>query len=47
MNQDPNIFPDFDVFRPERYLDKDDPLINKLLEDTRGVGHFSFGGGRR
>ncbi|PPQ98476.1 hypothetical protein CVT26_013877 [Gymnopilus dilepis] len=38
--RDPSIFPDFDDFRPERFLDT-------IPEDTHSMGHTSFGFGRR
>ncbi|KAF9558962.1 cytochrome P450 [Agrocybe pediades] len=41
MNRDPEYFPDYSEFRPERYLDGDIP------EDTHNMGHASFGFGRR
>ena len=46
MNRDPTYFPDFDEFRPERYLDSTGQLMESI-PDTHGHGHFSFGGGRR
>lgn len=47
MNQDQEVFSDPEVFRPERFLEKDNPLMAKVLDDTHGIGHWSFGGGRR
>lgn len=47
MNQDPDTFENPYDFQPERYLNEDDPLIAKVMQDTRGFGHWSFGRGRR
>lgn len=46
MNRDPNFFPDYDVFRPERYLNAEGEL-NDIIPDTHGLGHLSFGAGKR
>ncbi|CAL1709871.1 unnamed protein product [Somion occarium] len=46
MNRDPKLFPDFEEFRPERYLD----ASGKLLEPIAGThlqGHVTYGFGRR
>ncbi|KAF9557275.1 cytochrome P450 [Agrocybe pediades] len=40
MNRDPQIFPDFDEFRPDRFLDG-------TPDDTHSMGHTTFGFGRR
>ncbi|PPQ74466.1 hypothetical protein CVT26_001103 [Gymnopilus dilepis] len=40
MNRDPVIFPDYEEFRPERFL-------NGTPDDTHAMGHTSFGFGRR
>ncbi|PPQ68804.1 hypothetical protein CVT26_001719 [Gymnopilus dilepis] len=40
MNRDPSIFPDFDEFRPERFLDG-------VPEYTHSTGHATFGFGKR
>ncbi|KAJ6573863.1 cytochrome P450 [Mycena vulgaris] len=46
MNRDPSIFPDFDEFRPERFLDATEKFEN-VPPDTHGMGHATFGFGRR
>ncbi|KAJ7170774.1 cytochrome P450 [Mycena crocata] len=46
MNRDPTIFPDFDEFRPERFLDSTGKL-DQVPPDTHGMGHATFGFGRR
>ena len=46
MNHDPEIFPDFDNFRPERFLDESGK-IDIAPPDTHGMGHVTFGFGRR
>ncbi|KAI0792973.1 cytochrome P450 [Irpex lacteus] len=46
MNKDPEIFPDYDVFRPERYLE-DNEKVGGALGDTHQMGHAAFGFGRR
>ncbi|KAI0792989.1 cytochrome P450 [Irpex lacteus] len=46
VDRDPSIFPDFDVYRPERFLDGS----GKILVTPPGapqMGHTSFGFGRR
>jgi len=46
MNRDPSIFPDFDTFRPERFLD--DYGLNEVIpSDTHNQGHVTYGFGRR
>ncbi len=46
MNRDPVYFPDYDDFRPERYLD-DSGAVCDNVPDTRSQGHLTFGAGRR
>ena len=46
MNRDPKYFPDYEEFRPERYLDESGQL-NDEVPDTHHQGHLSFGCGRR
>ncbi|KAJ3558859.1 hypothetical protein NM688_g676 [Phlebia brevispora] len=46
MNRDPTYFPDFDEFRPERYLGASGELVD-LIPDTHGQGHMTYGCGRR
>ncbi|KAF5343067.1 hypothetical protein D9758_011141 [Tetrapyrgos nigripes] len=46
MNRDPAIFPDYDEFRPERFLDKTGTL-EIVPPDTHNQGHVTFGFGRR
>ena len=46
MNRDPKYFPDYDAFRPERFLGPDGALTD-LVPDTHGLGHLTFGSGRR
>lgn len=46
MNRDPTYFPDFDEFRPERYLGSSG-LVSDTVPDTHSLGHMSFGTGRR
>jgi len=46
MNRDPTIFPDFDEFRPERFLDSDGKT-DRVPPDTHNMGHVNFGFGRR
>ncbi|KAI0088580.1 cytochrome P450 [Irpex rosettiformis] len=43
---DPSIFPDFDTYRPERWLDAAGKL-KPAPPDTHQMGHLSFGFGRR
>jgi len=46
MNRDPKLFPDFEEFRPERFLDStgQDDLD---IPGTHGQGHVTYGYGRR
>lgn len=44
MNRDPKIFPDFDEFRPERFLDESGAID---FPDTHSQGHNTYGFGRR
>ncbi|PSR85636.1 hypothetical protein PHLCEN_2v5365 [Hermanssonia centrifuga] len=46
MNRDPKYFPDYDEFRPERYLDSSGQLA-EAISDTHSLGHFTYGTGRR
>ena len=46
INHDPRYFPDHDEFRPERYIDVSGRLAEPI-PDTHGLGHLSFGSGRR
>lgn len=46
MNRDPDQFPDYDAFRPERYLDASEELAAPM-PNTHGQGHMTFGSGRR
>ncbi|KAI0072587.1 cytochrome P450 [Panus rudis PR-1116 ss-1] len=46
INRDPKDFPDYDEFRPERYLDASGQLVD-VLPNTHGQGHVSYGFGRR
>lgn len=46
MHRDPNYFPDYDEFRPERYLDESGELADPI-PDTHTLGHLSYGCGRR
>ena len=46
MHRDPALFPDPDVFRPERYLN-DAGQLKPALPDTHGYGHLSYGFGKR
>ncbi|KAJ7446023.1 cytochrome P450 [Mycena galericulata] len=43
---DPEVFPDPDQFRPERFLDSTDTK-DVIPDNTHGQGHVSFGWGRR
>ncbi|KAI0088549.1 cytochrome P450 [Irpex rosettiformis] len=46
MNRDPTMYPDFDVFRPERFLDESGK--NEVVPSgTHNMGHVTFGFGRR
>ncbi|KIM46552.1 hypothetical protein M413DRAFT_24257 [Hebeloma cylindrosporum] len=42
---DPNVYPDYDEFRPERFLDEEGNHVTP--PNTHGQGHVSFGFGRR
>ena len=45
-HRDPNVFPDGDVFRPDRFLDESGQ--NEIAPpDTHNMGHVTFGFGRR
>lgn len=46
MNRDPKHFPDFEEFRPERYLDADGQLVDPIA-GTHMQGHVTYGFGRR
>lgn len=46
VNRDPTYFPDFDEFRPERYLNESGELADPI-PDTHVQGHLSYGSGRR
>ncbi|KAI0088573.1 cytochrome P450 [Irpex rosettiformis] len=46
MNRDPSIYPDFDVFRPERFLDESG-AVETSPPNARQSGHATFGFGRR
>ena len=46
MNHDSNIFDNPEEFMPERYLD-DNGSLKDAIPDTVGLGHASFGAGRR
>ena len=46
IHRDPSIYPDFDVFRPERFLDESGKE-EIAPPDTHHMGHSSFGFGRR
>ncbi|KAI0088575.1 cytochrome P450 [Irpex rosettiformis] len=43
---DPSIYPDFDVYRPERFLDESGK-VEISPSDVRQSGHATFGFGRR
>ncbi|KAI0793004.1 cytochrome P450 [Irpex lacteus] len=46
MNRDPTIYPDFDDFRPERFLDASGKL-ETVPPHTHQMGHATYGFGRR
>ncbi|KAI0088578.1 cytochrome P450 [Irpex rosettiformis] len=46
MNRDPAVYPDFDVYRPERFLDETGK-VDIAPPDTHNMGHVSFGFGKR
>ncbi|KAJ3558862.1 hypothetical protein NM688_g675 [Phlebia brevispora] len=46
INRDPKYFPNYDEFRPERYLGASGQVVDHI-PDTRGQGHMTFGCGRR
>ena len=46
MNRDTEWFPDYDEFRPERYLDASGNLTDDI-PDTHHQGHLTYGAGRR
>ncbi|KIY43101.1 cytochrome P450 [Fistulina hepatica ATCC 64428] len=46
MNRDPDLFPDFDNFRPERFLDETGQ-VDTAPADTHEMGHVTYGFGRR
>jgi cytochrome P450 len=46
MNRDPALFPDYEEFRPERFLDESG-TVEVVPRDTHNQGHVSFGFGRR
>ncbi|TDL16829.1 cytochrome P450 [Rickenella mellea] len=46
MNRDPELFPDYDEFRPERFLDATG-TVDQTPPDTHGQGHVTYGFGRR
>lgn len=46
MNRDPTYFPDFDEFRPARYLNESGELADPI-PDTHTQGHLTYGTGRR
>ncbi len=46
MNRDPKYFPDYEEFRPERYLD-DAGQLSEPIPDTHAQGHFTYGSGKR
>ncbi|KAI0792996.1 cytochrome P450 [Irpex lacteus] len=46
MNRDPTIFPDFEAYRPDRFLDETGK--NEIAPpDTHQMGHVTYGFGRR
>ncbi|KAK7446349.1 hypothetical protein VKT23_014555 [Stygiomarasmius scandens] len=46
INRDPKIFPDFEEFRPERFLDESE-TVDVVPPDTLSLGHVSYGFGKR
>ncbi|KAI0088576.1 cytochrome P450 [Irpex rosettiformis] len=46
MNRDPSIYPDYDVFRPERFLDASEKT-EIAPPHTHQMGHATYGFGRR
>ncbi|KAI0821232.1 cytochrome P450 [Irpex lacteus] len=46
MNRDPRLYPDFDTYRPERFIDDTDKN-NAIFTDTHQLGHVTYGFGRR
>ena len=42
MNRDPAYFPDYDDFRPERYLDDSGALCDDV-PDTHSQGNLTYG----
>jgi len=46
MNRDPELYPDYDEFRPGRFLDASGQ-VNKKFSDMASMGHVAFGFGRR
>ncbi|KAH7887277.1 cytochrome P450 [Phlebopus sp. FC_14] len=46
LTRDPEVFPDFDEFRPERFLDETGK-VDHTPPDTHSMGHVTFGFGRR
>ena len=39
--RDPNIYPDYEEFRPERFLDQDGKY--DIPQNTHGQGHVTYG----
>ncbi|KAF9463397.1 cytochrome P450 [Collybia nuda] len=46
MNRDPDLYPDYDEFRPDRFLDVSGK-VNKKFSDAVSMGHVTYGFGRR
>jgi len=46
MNRDPILFPDYDEFRPDRFLDSSGQ-IDQTPPDTLSMGHVTYGFGKR
>lgn len=44
--RDPDIYPDYDEFRPSRFLDASGKM-NKEFSDVASMGHVTFGFGKR